>query len=116
MIRVMSVIVFVVGAIAAEGCGRTTEPLTTDPLPTCLDVKGNFDLGAPGFIVSYQSGVDPIATTKQLQTKYGFAATHVYTALPGFSAQLTTAALVGVSCERSVASISHDGVARFATP
>jgi hypothetical protein len=116
MIRVMSVIVFVVCAIAAKGCGRTTEPLTTEPLPTCLDVKGNFDPGAPGFIVSYQSGVDPIATTKQLETKYGFAAIHVYTALPGFSAQLTSAALVGVSCERSVASISHDGVARLATP
>ncbi len=116
MMRVRSVILFVVCAMAAEGCRRTTEPLTSDPLPTCLDVKGNFDSGAPGFIVSYQSGVDPIATTRQLETKYGFAATHVYTALPGFSAQLTTEALVGVSCEASVASISRDGVARLATP
>jgi hypothetical protein len=114
MIRVMSVIVFAVCAVGVQGC-RGTERLTTEPLPTCLDVKGKFDPRAPGFIVGYKTGVDPIATTKQLENKYGFQATHVYTALAGFSAQLSSTAVVGVSCELSVASMEHDAIGTIAS-
>jgi len=114
MIRVMSVIVFAVCAAVVDGCGAA-EQLTTGPLPTCLTVKGNFDPRAPGFIISYKPGVDPIATTKQMENKYGFKATHVYTALAGFSAELSSAAVIGVSCEPSVDSIEHDAIGTIAT-
>lgn len=113
MTRVPFVIVVAVCAAGAEGC--PVEHLTTEPLPTCLAVNGTFDPRAPGFIVSYKTGVDPITTTKELENKYGFRATHVYTALGGFSAELSSAAVVGVSCEVSVASIEHDAIAGLAT-
>jgi hypothetical protein len=113
MIRVRSVTVFAVCAIAAIGCRGITDK--NEPFKTCIEVKGKLDPAAPGFIVTYKTGVDPVATTKQLETKYGFAATHVYTALGGFSAKLTNSAVVGVSCEPSVASMEHDAAGTIAT-
>src|SRR5450759_1729857 len=80
----------------------------------CVEVTGTFNPAAPGFIVSYQSGVDPVATTARLETKYTFSASHVYTALPGFSAQLSTAALSGIRCESTVSAITRDGVGTIA--
>ena len=122
MIRVLFVIVVAVCALLAEGC--RVEQLTTEPPPptppdlrgTCLAVQGTFDPRAPGFIVTFKTGVDPITTTKDLESKYRFKATYVYTALAGFAAQLSSAAVVGVSCEQSVASMSYVSVARLATP
>jgi len=115
MIRVMSVIVFAVCAAVVEGCGAAERLTTEPPLQTCLTVKGKFDPRAPGFIISYKPGVDPIATTRQLENRYGFKATHVYTALGGFSAELSSAAVVGVSCESTVDSIEHDAIGTIAT-
>jgi len=111
MSRVLSV--FALGTITMvyAGCQRTTAPLDA-----CVQVSGNFDPRAPGFIVDYKSAVDPLATTTRLEMKYGFSATHVYTALPGFAARLSNAALSGVRCESVVAAISHDGIATIATP
>ena len=110
MSRVMSVLVLGLLTLLTAGCQQTT-----DPFKGCVEVKGTVDPAAPGFIVSYQSGVDPIATTARLETKYTFSANNVYTALPGFSAQLSTAALSGVRCESAVSAISYNGVATTAT-
>ena len=73
-------------------------------------MKGSFNPASPGVIVTYQTGVNPVTTTESLEAKYDFTARHVYTALSGFSAQLSEAALAGVCCEPTVAAISHDGV------
>ena len=111
MSRAVSVLILGLMTVSGAGCRGSTAPLDA-----CVDVKGDFNPAAPGFIVSYQSGVDPVATTAQLETKYAFSANHVYTALPGFAAQLSSAALSGIRCERVVAAISHDGIGTFATP
>jgi hypothetical protein len=110
MVRVLSVLALGLITVAGAGCKRTT-----DPLNGCVEVKGDFNPAAPAFIVSYQSGVDPVATTARLERKYEFSARHVYTALPGFAAELSTSALAGVRCEAVVASIEHDGIARIAS-
>ena len=107
MWRVMSVFVLGLLTLVATSCQRSTAP---------VEVEGTFNPAAPGFIVRYHSGVDPVATTARLEKKYTFSATHVYTALPGFSAQLSTAALSGIRRESTVSSITHDGVATFANP
>jgi hypothetical protein len=109
MTRVLSVAVVGFLAVAVAGC-----QLITDPANGCMDVKGTFDPAAPGVLIEYQKGVDPVATTAELEAKYDFHASHVYTALAGFSAQLSASALAGVSCESSVALIEHDGVATLA--
>ena len=111
MSRVMSVLVLGLMTVSGAGCQRSTAPLDG-----CVDVKGDFNPAAPGFIVSYQSGVDPVATTARLETKYAFSANYVYTGLPGFAAQLSNSALSGIRCERVVASVSHDGIGTIATP
>jgi hypothetical protein len=111
MWRVMSVLVLSLLTLIAMGCQRSTAPLNG-----CVEVTGTFNPAAPGFIVSYQSGVDPVTTTARLETKYTFSASHVYTALPGFSAQLSTAALSGIRCESTVSAITHDGVGTIANP
>jgi hypothetical protein len=107
MLRVMSVFVLGLLTLVATSCQRSTAP---------VEVEGTFNPAAPGFIVRYHSGVDPVATTARLEKKYTFSASHVYTALPGFSAQLSTAALSGIRRESAVSSITHDGVATFANP
>ena len=122
MSRVLSVLALGMMSIVCGGCQRTTiapditAPLDgTSTLDPCVQVGGNFDPAAPAFIVRYKSGVDPVATTARLATKYGFSPIHVYTALPGFAAQLNKAAVSGVRCEPVVAAVVHDGVATIAT-
>lgn len=110
MSRKMSVLALGVMTLGSMACQRSTAP------SGCVDVQGTFNPAAPAFIVSYQSGVDPIATTAELEAKYGFSARHVYTVLPGFAAQLSNTALAGVRCEPVVASMSYDGVGTFAAP
>jgi hypothetical protein len=110
MKRVLSVLAIGLITLSGAGCRRSTAPLDG-----CVDVNGNFDPAAPGFIVSYQSGVDPVATTERLEIKYAFSAKYVYTVLPGFAAQLRSSALAGIRCERVVASIEHDAVGTIAT-
>lgn len=104
----MSVLVVIVVS-SCSGAG-ITEP----PKEGCLAVRGTFNPSAPGFIVEYKSGVDPVATTAELSAKYSFTPTHVYTVIPGFAAQLSAQAVRGVSCESAVSAIDHDGIAYFA--
>lgn len=110
MPRRLSALALGITTLACVGCERSTAPFSG-----CVEIRGAFDPAAPGFIVSYKSGADPVATTAQLETKYGFAATHVYTALPGFAAQLSASALAGVRCEPVVATLSHDSSVTIAT-
>jgi hypothetical protein len=111
MTRVMSVVVLGFSAIVLAGCDHST-----DPFADCVEVTGTFEPAAPGFIVFYHSGVDPVSTTAQLEAKYGFSASIVYDALSGFAAELSPAALSGVRCEPVVRSIGHDGLMWLGTP
>jgi hypothetical protein len=119
MSRKMSVLALGVMTLGSMACQRSTAPslpASLVPPSGCVEVKGSFNPAAPGFIVSYRSGVDPIPTTAELEAKYAFSAKHVYTALPGFAAQLSNTALAGVRCESVVASMSYDGVGTIAQP
>ena len=119
MSRKMSVLALGVMTLGSMACQRSTASDSPDGLHVpsgCVEVKGTFNPAAPGFIVSYQSGVDPISTTAELEGKYAFSAKHVYTALPGFAAELSNTALAGVRCESVVASMSYDAVGAIAEP
>jgi hypothetical protein len=105
----MSVFVLGLSSLILTGCQRSTAPLNG-----CVEVKGTFNPAAPGFLVAYQSGVNPVTTTAQLETKYNFSANYIYTAPPGFAAQLSTAALSGIRCEPTVSLIEHDAVGAIA--
>jgi hypothetical protein len=95
--------VFAIGVLVSS-CRSATE--TTG----CVAVQGQFDPRAPAFIIEYKTGTDPVATTAMLSAKYSFSAKQLYTAPPGFAAELSTAALKGLQCEPSVKLIEHDGV------
>lgn len=110
MSRTMSVLTLGVMTLGSIACQRSTAP------SGCVQVQGTFNPAAPGFIVSYKSGVDPIATTADLEAKYAFAAKHIYTALPGFAAQLSNTAVAGVRCESAVASMSYDAIGTIGAP
>jgi len=78
---------------------------------TCVEVQGTFDARAPGYIVAYKAGVPVQATTDGLAAKYGFTPTYVWdTAVSGFAAPLTDAAVEGLRCEPVVKRIEHDAV------
>jgi hypothetical protein len=94
---------FAIG-IAVSACHGTTEPANA-----CVAVGGQADPRAPLFIIEYKAGTDPVATTAMLGTKYSFSAKNLYTAPPGFAAELSTAAVQGLRCEPSVRLIEHDG-------
>lgn len=107
MMRVIRGAVAVLVTLGLAGCQQLV-----DSLGGCVEVKGSFNPATPSVLVRYQTGVDPVATTKSLEAKYDFSARHVYTAaLSGFAAQLSDAALAGVRCESTVAEIERDAVA-----
>lgn len=114
MKRGMSICSLVAAVLVCGACQETTAPSNHDS-NGCVQVAGTFNPAAPGFIVDYRSGVDPIATTQELEVKYSFSARHVYTALPGFAAELSPTALAGVRCEPTVAAITRDGIITFAS-
>ena len=96
--------VFAIG-IAVSACHSTTEPAGA-----CVAVQGQLDPRAPLFIIEYTKGTDPLATTAMLSAKYSFAAKILYTAPPGFAAELSAAAVKGLQCEPSVVLIEHDSI------
>jgi hypothetical protein len=100
--------VFAIGVLVSS-CRSATDTAG------CLAVQGQFDPRAPGFIIEYKTGTDPIATTAMLSAKYAFITNQLYTAPPGFAAELSTAAVKGIQCESSVKLIEHDGVASLAS-
>jgi hypothetical protein len=76
---------------------------------------GEENLAAPGYVVVFRTDVDAVAETARLAARYGFTATHIYTAaLSGFSADLTSATVAAVRCEPSVSYVEHDGVVTVA--
>jgi hypothetical protein len=83
---------------------------TTEPAGACVAVQGQLDPRAPGFIIEYKTGTDPVATTAMLSAKYFFTAKFLYTAPPGFAADLSAAAVKGLQCEPAVKLIEHDGI------
>ena len=92
------------------GCREMAGP----PALACAQpapLSGTYDPTAPGYIVQYQSAVEPISETSRLAAKYDFTPAHVYTAaLHGFAATLTPDAVAGVRCEPSVASLEYNQV------
>jgi hypothetical protein len=99
--------VFAIGVLVSS-CRSATETAG------CLAVQGQFDPRAPAFIIEYKTGTDPVATTAMLIAKYSFTAKQLYTAPPGFAAELPTAALQGLQCEPSIVLIEHDAIAHLA--
>jgi len=98
--------VFAIGVLVSS-CRSATETAG------CLAVQGQFDPRAPAFIIEYKAGTDPVATTAILSAKYSFTAKQLYTAPPGFAAELSTAALKGLQCEPSIVLIEHDAIAHL---
>lgn len=103
--------------LAITGCGELAGPrprAPAQPAPACAHpapLAGTYDPAAPGYIVQYQAGVDPVSETSRLAAKYDFIPAHVYTAaLHGFAATLTPDAVAGVRCEQSVASLEYNQV------
>jgi hypothetical protein len=96
--------VFAIGVLVSA-CHSATEPTGA-----CVAVLGQFDPRAPDFIIEYKTGTDPIATTSMLSAKYFFTAKFLYTAPPGFAADLSAAAVKGLQCEPAVKLIEHDAI------
>jgi hypothetical protein len=78
-------------------------------------VLGQFDPGAPGFIVVFDSEVDASAEAPRLGGLHGFTPDYVFThALQGFSAELTPTTLAAIRCETSVDYVSFNGLVSLA--
>ena len=95
--------------LVVTGCRDATAPGAgcDDPAP----LRGTADPRAPGYIVVFHKGVASRAEAQRLAAKYGFTPRAVYeSALQGFSADLSAAALAGVRCEATVDYVEHDGV------
>jgi hypothetical protein len=111
-------LVAIVAAIGTTGLAACDDAIAPDQ-PQCLKpapLLGSYDSRAPGYIVQYRDGVDPVAETSALAAKYQFTPTSVYTvALHGFAALLSAEAVAGVRCERTVLEVEHDAVGSVAS-
>lgn len=101
--------------VGASGCTRDLLDLTGAP-PACLSpapLLGKKS-AAPGYIVVYRDGTDAAAVTGRLSRKYEFTPRTVYEhAFPGFSAELSGAALAGIRCEKEVRYAEYNSVVRI---
>ena len=100
--------VFAIGVLVTA-CHSTSEPAGA-----CVAVQGQLDPRAPGFIIEYKTATDPLAATAMLSAKYFFSPKHLYTAPPGFAADLSAAAVKGLQCEPAVKLIEHDAIGSVA--
>ena len=99
--------------LLAAACQNSTGPQLSCLQPAPL--LGEANPMAPGYIVVYHPGVDPVAETSRLAARYGFTPTHVYAAaLLGFSASLTPTSVGELRCEPNVSYMEHDGVVTIA--
>ena len=97
-------------AITVPGCREVSAP-DSDRCAQPAPLLGRYDPAAPGFIVQYRDGVDAIAETSRLASKYGFTPSYVYTAaLHGFAALLTADVVATLRCEASVANVEHNAL------
>ena len=62
--------------LLAAACQNSTGPQLSCLQPAPL--LGEANPMAPGYIVVYHPGVDPVAETSRLAARYGFTPTHVY--------------------------------------
>lgn len=101
--------------------GRTfLTQMDTNAFPACPEhlacanpapLYGEFDSRAPGVFVIFREGVDVLATTQALATKYGFVPTSVYEFAPhGFFAPLTPETVSAIRCEPPVLFVEYDAV------
>jgi len=81
-------------------------PACAKPAPIALAI-----LPAPGWIVSYNEGVDSASTTGALAAKYGFTPKDVYSF--GFHAELTQATIAALRCEPTLEIVEQDGYGFF---
>ena len=66
---------------------------------------------APGYIIVFREGTHVRRTLARLRRTYRFKPEHVFGhTLPGFSAQLSDAALAGIRCEPEVQYVEYNTV------
>lgn len=82
------------------------EVACAEPVP----LLGEYDPGAPGFIVMFRAGVDAELETERLATEYGFEPRYVYQSLPGFAAELDMAIVWAIRCEESVKLVGYNAL------
>lgn len=83
--------------------------------PPCVQpapLLGAYEPRAPGLIVAFHDSVDVATEVPRLAARFEFTPTHVYQyAIRGFAALLNPAAVAGIRCESTVASVEYDGLA-----
>lgn len=107
MIKTILLVGLIFSLMPLIGCGGTSgnAPLAcANPAP----LDGSYDPAAPGYIVMFRAGTDAAAETARLAQKYGFTTGPALEILPGFSAELTPAALAGVRCESTVLRVTYN--------
>lgn len=101
--------------LAMTGCA--VDESVSQPDATCdnpAPLMGTRNPSAPGYIVVFKDEVNAAATAEALARKYDFKTKFVYTsALKGFAAELSDAALAGVRCEATVKYVEFEGIARI---
>jgi len=100
----LSVILAVSIAAVLSSCNNATSP-------NCATVDGTFNPAYADIFVFYHTGVNAVATTDSLSSRYGFTPITVDTAVASFTmpAPQPASVLNGVRCEPSVWLIGYDG-------
>lgn len=105
---------FLLGMAVTTSCGGaadvTAEVLAPVSCSNPVAVTGTTSPTAPGYIVTFNDGVNSETESPRLAAKYAFVTRFVYVSvLSGFAAELTPTQVAGLRCEASVKAIAHNG-------
>ncbi len=87
------------------------KPITPD-ISYCknpVDLNGQFDPKAPGYIVVFNDNIDAKEEVERLKSIYALQVSHIYdSALNGFSASMSDDTREKLRCEKTIKYIQYD--------
>ena len=98
--------------VALAACFGPLEP-GAEMQPPCFapaPLDGSYDARAPEYIVMFTEGVAASHESARLAKRYAFSLIIVYESIGGFAAELHPWVVAQVRCERTVASVSRNGI------
>jgi hypothetical protein len=105
--RCLASLLLSITASSMVSCSSDTQEgtaLCDTPAP----LLGQLDPSAPGYLFTFEQGVNTTAEVERLSGEYSIEVTAVFDAVGGFAATMPEEAMQQLRCERSIARVEYN--------